>query len=94
MNSERLDSENAMHAGTGGVSGGNRRLGFNPAFLDYATMRIYPSRFADGRPAPLHLLDGLPGEIRARSTIVSGFERGGFFYTRSAAARACEQWAP
>jgi hypothetical protein len=93
MNDARLGSENAMYARTGGVSGRNGHLGFHAAFLDYATMRIYPSRFADGRPAPFHLLDGLPNEIRAKPTVISGFERAGFFYTRRAAARACEQWA-
>lgn len=103
VNQERLESENAEHAGTGGVSAGNRCLGFRPAFLDCATMQVYPSRFADGRPAPFHVLDGLPedvvierndhGRVRVvKSSIISGFERGGFFYTRRAAARACEEW--
>jgi hypothetical protein len=103
VNQERLERENADYAGSGGVSAGNRRLGFRPAFLDCATMAIYPSCFADGRPAPFHLLDGLPEDVvitrsedgrvkRVKSSIVSGFERGGFFYTRRAAARAAEQW--
>ncbi len=65
-------------------------LGFRPAFLDCATMRIYPSRFADGRPAPIHDRSTLPDKLKA--TVVPGFERGGFFYTRRAAARACEEW--
>jgi hypothetical protein len=67
-------------------------------------MEIYPSCFADGRPAPFHILDGLPedvviersarGRVRSvKSSIISGFERGGFFYTRRAAARAREDWA-
>ena len=100
---ERLQRENATYAGTGGVSAGNQRLGFRPAFLDCATMQIYPSCFADGRPAPFHMLDGLPEEVvitrkadgrvkRVKSSIISGFERGGFFYTRRAAACATEQW--
>jgi hypothetical protein len=103
MNPERLELENAQHAGSGGVSTGNRRLGFRPAFLDCATMQVYVSCFADGRPAPFHLLDGLPEDVvieRAdngrvkvvKSSLISGFERGGFFYTRRAAARACEEW--
>lgn len=86
------------------TSGANaRRFGFLPAFLDFATMRIYPSRFADGRLAPIHLLDGLPAEVvvdrlptgravRAKHTLIDGFARGGFFYTRSAAERACKEW--
>jgi hypothetical protein len=103
VNQERLEQENVQYTGTGGVSAGNRRLGFRPAFLDCATMQVYPSCFADGRPAPFHLLDGLPEDVvidraddgrvkRVKSSIVSGFERGGFFYTRRAAARALQQW--
>ncbi len=105
MNEQRLLRENAVHAGTGGISRGNAGLGFRPAFLDFATLTIYPSRFADGRPAPFHLLDGLPDAVvtdrlpsgrvvAAKASLISGFERGGFFYTRRAAARACDQWAP
>jgi hypothetical protein len=104
MNPQRLKRENGEHAATGGVSAGNRTLGFRPAFLDCDTMQIYPSTFADGRLAPFHLLDGLPAEVviergptgRVRAvkpSIISGFERGGFFYTRKAAARACEEWS-
>ena len=99
----RLAAQNAQHAITG-ATGTARRLGFSPAFLDYATMRIHPARFADGTPAPYHCLDGLPDEVvfhrlpsgrvvLAKATLIPGFERGGFFYTRTAAARACEQWA-
>ena len=28
----------------------------------------------------------------AKSTLISGFERDGFFYTRTAAARAASEW--
>ena len=104
MNPERLKLENAQHAGTGGVSAATRPAGFRPAFLDCATMQVHPSCFADGSPAPFHILDGLPEDVvierssegrvrRVKSSIVSGFERGGFFYTRRAAARACREWA-
>ena len=97
MNTHRAEHAITDDAGT------VRRLGFSPAFLDYATMRIYPARFADGTRAPYHCLDGLPDEvvlyrqrlggvILAKETLIPGFERGGFFYTRTAAARACEQW--
>jgi hypothetical protein len=54
-------------------------LGFRPAFLDFATMTIYPSEFA-GRV------------LAARATLIPGFERNGFFYTRTAAARAMMEW--
>ena len=69
---------------------GSSGLGFRPAFLDCATMHIYVSYFSDGRAAPFHDRSKLPEKVRA--TAVAGFERGGFFYTRRAAARACEEW--
>lgn len=56
------------------------RLGFRPAFLDYATMSIYPCELA-GRV------------LAAKATLMVGFERGGFFYTRAAAARAMREWS-
>jgi hypothetical protein len=104
MSDTKLKRENVAHAGTGGVSQGNSGLGFKPAFLDFATQTIYPSRFADGRLAPFHILDGLPEEvvvdraasgrvISAKATLISGFVRNGFFYTRSAAAKAAAEWA-
>jgi hypothetical protein len=104
LNEARLARENVAYRGTGGRSQENAGLGFTPAFLDFATQTIYPSRFADGRLAPFHLLDGLPEEviadrapsgrvISAKATLISGFVRNGFFYTRSAAARAAQEWA-
>jgi hypothetical protein len=53
-------------------------LGFRPAMLDYATMTIYWS------------FDGLAGPPLL--TLVAGFERNGFFYTRTAAERAARDW--
>jgi hypothetical protein len=99
MNTRRLDEENALHLGTGGRSQENAHAGFRPAFFDFASQKLYLSRFADGRIAPLHLLEGLPEEvivdrapcgrvIAARASLVAGFERNGSFYTRKAAARA------
>lgn len=103
MNELRVRLENIRHAGSGGRSQENAGLGFHAAFLDCDTMTIYLSRFREGGLAPMHLLDGLPDEVvverapsgrvlAAKSTLVSGFERNGFFYTRSAAARAVAQW--
>lgn len=80
------------------------RLGFLPAFLDFATMEIHACRQPDGHPARRHLYDGLPdsaiairspcGRVMAiKATLVAGFERGGFFYTCAAAARAAREWA-
>ena len=94
-----LDSQNERFAGTGGVSVNNRQAGFAPAYLNTATGQIVVSRFADGSPAPLHVLDGLPGDwVAARGddgcvsaalpSVMAGFTRKGVFYTRADAARA------
>lgn len=94
-----LAAENALFAGTGGVSAGNAALGFRPAFRDADTGRVYLSRFADGRAAPFHLADGLPAEViearddagrvlRVKASLVSGFVRQDRFYTREEASRA------
>jgi hypothetical protein len=99
MSEQRLEEENLAHAGTGGRSQENADVGFHAAFFDYASQRMYLSRFRDGRVAPIHMLDGLPEEVivdrapcgrvlAARASLVAGFERNGLFYTRKAAARA------
>jgi hypothetical protein len=93
-----LQHENTQHRGTGGVSGEARGFGFRPAFMDRETRRVYLSRFADGRPAPFHALDGLPdavvlarracGRVLAvKASLESGFLRAGRFYSREQAAR-------
>ena len=105
LNDQVLRRENIDHLGTGGRSQENAGLGFRPAFYDFATQKIYPSRFADGRLAPFHLLDGLPDEVvvdrtfsgrvtSIKASVIAGFVRNGFFYTRSAAARAVAEWTP
>ena len=96
---KRLARDNELYRGTGGRSDENRDYGFRPAFFDYASQTVYLSRFADGKLAPMHILDGLPEEVvvdrtptgrvlRTRASLVAGFERNGMFYTRKAAARA------
>lgn len=103
LSAERLQHENRVHADTGGRSEDNCGLGFRPAFMDFETQTIYPCRFANGLPAPFHLLDGLPDEVvidrtpagrvvAAKATLISGFVRNGYFYTRTAAARAAAEW--
>ncbi len=78
-------------------------MGFRPAFYNYATGCVYLSRDAQGRPAPDHRVEGLPDEavamraecgrvLAAKATLLAGFERGGFFYTRDGAWRAAEEW--
>lgn len=92
-----LSEENREFRKTGGVSSGNRGAGFIPAFLDTNTGYAYPSTFANGQPAPVHMFDGLPdtlvkksvvtGKIYAlREGLVSGFIRNSKFYTRKEAA--------
>jgi len=99
MTGENLRKENLAYGGTGGVSSGNRAAGFIPAFCDTATGRVEPSRLADGTPASMHLLGGLPREwvvtrgdgnevLTVKSTVVAGFLHAGEFYTRDQAAQA------
>lgn len=94
-----LRDENILYARTRGVSRNNRSAGFVPAYLNRATGECTASRFADGTPAPVHLLDGLPEAwVRERDAaghvictcpgIVAGFLRNGCFFTREEAARA------
>jgi len=96
---ETLRKENLAFIGTGGVSAENRSSGFLPAFYDRETGRAELSRFADGRPAPMHLLEGMPAEWVARRdaaggiialkvSVIAGFVRNACFYTREQAARA------
>jgi hypothetical protein len=103
MDKQQLARQNREHAGTGGRSQENAGLGFAHAFYDYSTCTIHLSRFANGQPAPFHVLDGLPDEavrmrtpdgrvIAGKSTLISGFVRGGYFYTRTAAARLLRDW--
>jgi hypothetical protein len=98
LTSARLERENVQHRDTAGVSEHNRSLGFRPAFMDSETLKVYPSRFADGRPAPFHALDGLPDDVvltrhaggrvaAVKASLISGFLRGGRFYSRAQAAR-------
>ena len=97
MNDLRLERENRHFAGTGGRSQENRSRGFRPAFMDLDTHAVYDSCFADGTPAPIHLLDGLPDEVvlnrdaagrvrAAKASIVAGFVLDARFYTRQEAA--------
>lgn len=93
-----LQDENRRFRGTGGVSAESRPLGFRPAFRDLSTGDVYPARFADGSPAPCHVLDGLPPQlVRCRdamgrvtkvvTTVVAGFVLADRFYTREQAAK-------
>jgi hypothetical protein len=102
LTAETLRKQNLAFVGTGGVSEQNRSSGFRPAFYNVAIGQAKLSRFADGRPAPVHLLEGLPdlwvlkrdaqGRVSTlKDTVIAGFIRGGFFYTRAQAAAAALQ---
>jgi hypothetical protein len=97
-----LCAESDLHRGSGGCSEENADLGFRPAFRDADTGNVYSSCFLDGRPAPVHLLDGLPDDVvitRAESghvtvvkgSLVPGFVRYGKFFTRDEAAAAVRE---
>jgi hypothetical protein len=60
MNAQFLRKENKLFRGTGGVSQENRGCSFIPAFYDSYSCQVVISRFANGKPAPIHVLDGLP----------------------------------
>jgi hypothetical protein len=92
-----LQLENSRYCGTGGVSSHSCGAGFRPAFMDSGTRAVYLSRFADGRMAPFHTLEGLPRELvlgrsasgrvaAIKPSVISGFVRAGVFYTRDEAA--------
>ncbi|RKT46147.1 hypothetical protein [Thiocapsa rosea] len=94
-----LRNENVLYARTRGISRNNGSFGFRPGYRNGATGEAVLSRFANGTPAPVHLLDGLPeswvlerdheGHVTAtRQGIVSGFILDGRFYTREEAIRA------
>ncbi len=94
-----LRRQNRRYHGSGGRSQENHGAGFLPAFLDTLTGHAYLSCFADGSPAPFHMLDGLPGSLVAhrgsdghvdavRPDVVAGFLRKHQFYTRDQAAAA------
>ncbi|AUB79755.1 hypothetical protein [Candidatus Thiodictyon syntrophicum] len=94
-----LRDENVLFEHTRGISRNNDRQGFAPGFRLSATGELAASRYADGSPAPVHVLDGLPedwiatrddaGHVTStKPGLVSGFIRDGRFYTREEAARA------
>ena len=93
-----LRLENRTFEDTGGISQNNRDLGFRPAYRNIRTGQTVMSRYANGEPAPVHVLDGLPDEwvvardpegsvSRVIATVVAGFVHNGSFYSREAAAR-------
>ena len=99
LNHQVLAQENQIYAGTGGISQGNRSHDFVPGYLDTESGETAVSCFADGQPAPIHLLEGLPetwilernvdGEVlQIKKGVIAGFIRNERFYSRNQAARA------
>lgn len=97
MNHSIIAQENVTFHNTGGVSIGNRGSGFRPAFRDAETGDVYPSCFRDGRPAPIHMIDGLPEELvttrsatgrvtSVKASVQCGFLFEGCFFDRKEAA--------
>ena len=91
-----LAAENRRYATTAGVSERNRHAGFIPAYRDAHSGRVVASCYADGRPAPIHILEGLPADWvierddagrtqRVRDSIVAGFVLDSRFFTREEA---------
>jgi hypothetical protein len=91
--------------GTGGVSAEAKGAGFLPGFHDTETGRTYIACHADGRPAPMHLLEGLPEHLVTERnpsgkatavcpSVVAGFIRNDVFYSREAAARLVQAGEP
>lgn len=100
VSEQTLREQNREFSGTNGVSQNNRRMRFVPAFRDDDTGRVEIARFENGRPAPAHLIVGLPREwavaftdegaiLAIKDTVTVGFVRDGHFYTREEAAAAC-----
>lgn len=69
-------------------------MGLLPAFRDLETGETHLSVHADGSPATVHIVDGLPeswvmerrsdGRIQhVKDSVVAGFVRSGRFYTRA-----------
>jgi hypothetical protein len=97
IDDQQLRRDNAVGQDQCGLSAHAGCFGFRPAFRDNFSELVYLSRYADGRPAPIHVLDGLPdamvqtrypsGRVKAvKEGLISGFLRDGCFYTREEAA--------
>jgi len=86
------------YLGTCGESATAKNVKFVPAFRNMLDGRVERARFPNGKPAPMHLIGGLPREWAVRcdeagcvleisDDIEAGFVRDDQFYTREQAAR-------
>ena len=101
LNRRKLADQTLRYMGTGGISRENRHAGFRPAYRDRRSGQVYLSCYADGRPAPVHVLDGLPEALVVQRSaaghvmavvqwVEAGFVRAGRFYTREEAVRCLQ----
>lgn len=92
-----IAQESEHFRGTGGESSVCGNCGFVPAFRDEDTGAVFRACNRDGRPAPVHMLDGLPDEVvisrdtsgrvtAVKASLTSGFLLHGCFYDRVQAA--------
>ena len=99
LSDEMFGRENRQFTSLGGLSEQNRAYGFIPAFYDTQSRKAMASCFANGTPAPIHVLEGLPQElvmqrdpsgrvVVAKDSVIAGFLYQGEFYTREQAALA------
>jgi hypothetical protein len=103
LSDEVLRRENQLFVGSGGLSEQNRAHRFVPAFYDTQSRKAAASCFANGTPAPMHVLEGLPREwvvqrdtsgrvVAVKESVIAGFLYQGAFYTREQAALAVHPW--
>ena len=97
LSDEMLGRENRQITGLCDLSEQSRAYGFIPAFYDTQSRKAMASCFANGTPAPIHVLEGLPQEwvmqrdtsgrvVAAKDSVIAGFLYQGEFYTREQAA--------
>jgi hypothetical protein len=95
-------SDNRTGTKTRSVKIPGAMLGFAPAYLNSQTGEMMLSTFANGSPAPIHLLEGLPADWVAaqteagktgvlKDTVISGYIRDNRFFTREQATATAEQ---
>ena len=100
VSTQTLADDNARFQNTGGISAENHHAGFSPAYRDNGSGVVVRSKFADGQPAPIHVLDGIPDDwvirrgidgaiLQLKQTVEAGFLRCGDFFTRKQAADLC-----
>lgn len=93
LSEAELKKQNQRFRGSKGISQNNREEGFVPAFHNRETGEVAMSCFANGLPAPVHMIEGLPKEwalelnakghpFRVSASVIAGFFRDGRFFTR------------